>query len=69
MPILVESIPRVFKYGDKVLEDPDPNMTVDDVMLFYADTYPDIIISKAVYKGIENEHQIYDINVNPGTKG
>ena len=69
MSIIVKEVERVFQYNERVLTDPDVNMSPEEVLAFYANTYPDLIIGKISYEGIKNEKAVYCFNVNPGTKG
>ncbi len=61
-------LPRVFKYNNIVLDDPDPQMSPEDVKNFYANLYPELI--QAVIEGPElGENLEYKFQRSYGTKG
>ncbi|GGS03402.1 PRTRC system protein C [Deinococcus sedimenti] len=37
-----QALKRVFKFGDQVLDDPNPNMTPEQVKGFYAPQHPEL---------------------------
>ena len=45
MALNITGLKRVFKYGNRTLDDPNKNMTPDEVMAFYAGTYPELTTS------------------------
>lgn len=75
----VETPKRVFEFNGQLLDDPNPNMTTEEVKVFYSDQFPEMLNSvvgspemasgsKLKYK-IEGKVQKYGISSTPGTKG
>jgi PRTRC genetic system protein C len=62
-------IKRVFKYKDLLLTDPDESKSPNQVLEHFANIYPALSIAKVESKGIENDEDVYEFKVNPGTKG
>jgi PRTRC genetic system protein C len=62
-------IKRVFKYNDLTLTDPDENKSPNQVLDHFANIYPALSIAKVESKGIEDDQDVYEFNVNVGTKG
>ena len=54
MALNITGLKRVFKYGNRTLDDPNKNMTPDEVMAFYAGTYPELTTS--------NVHSMYHVS-------
>ena len=46
----IETVSRIFKLDQTILSDPDPEMTAEEVKLFYANQYPDLLNSKTEEK-------------------
>jgi PRTRC genetic system protein C len=73
MAIEVKPIKRVFKMGDIELDDPNINMTPDEVMAHYAPLYPELntaIVGKEEHIGVgKNAKVVHNINKTAGTKG
>lgn len=67
------NLPRMFnlKNNGKTIEltDPGGHMTVDQVLKFYSDEYPEMGVSTVTGPVIENDKRIYSISHSPGTKG
>mgnify|MGYP002574866117 CR=1 FL=1 len=60
---------RVFEYKGKKLADPSPDMTPDEVMMFYANTYPELTTS-TVESGVTNKGEmLFKFKTTIGTKG
>lgn len=56
--------------GNKVvLPDPDPNMSPDQVMAFYSNTYPELVTSSCDGPAYENDRMVYSFKTTVGTKG
>lgn len=65
MPQLqVEQIQRVFQYKGTSLADPNPEFTPDEVMSFYAGTYPEL--NNGIVK---RDGHTYTFESEVGTKG
>ena len=61
-------MPRMFNYNNIVLDDPDPQMSPEDVKNFYANLYPEL--TQAIVEGPElGENLEYKFNRSYGTKG
>ena len=69
MALNVTGMKRVFKFGNRELEDPDKNMTPDEVMQFYAGTYPELTTSNVHGPKVEDEVALYEFKTTVGTKG
>ncbi len=60
---------RVFKMKERVLADPDPSMSPDEVMAFYSNQYPELTTSNVFGPKIENDNAVYEFKTTVGTKG
>lgn len=73
MPIISGKVDRVFVAeinGAQVeLEDPNPNFTVEEILDFYVPQYPQLLNSKVISKGIENDKAKFEFATVAGTKG
>lgn len=69
MALNLTGLKRVFKYGSKTLSDPDKSMTPDEVMNFYAGTYPELTTSNVHGPQIDGDKAVYEFKTTVGTKG
>lgn len=73
MALKRELIKREFVFenkGTKVsLPDPDPNMTPDQVMVFYSNTYPELNTSAVNGPRYDGDKMVYSFKTTVGTKG
>ncbi len=69
MALQIQGVKRQFKYGNRQLDDPDPNMTPEEVMQFYAGTYPELTTSNVHGPKMEGETAVYEFKTTVGTKG
>ncbi len=69
MALNITGLKRVFKYGNRTLDDPNKNMTPDEVMAFYAGTYPELTTSNVHGPKIESGKAVYEFKTTVGTKG
>lgn len=69
MALSITGIARVFKHGNIELSDPDPNMSPDDVMSFYSNTYPELTTSTVHGPTMTGETAEYVFKTTVGTKG
>lgn len=60
---------REFKYEEEILPDPDPNMTPDEVISFYAGKYPELTTAHVEDQETKGDKIIYTIGAAIGTKG
>lgn len=69
MELEVTGIERVFMYKDTILSDPDNNLSPEEVLTFYSNTYPELTTSNV--HGELNERGImeYTFRTTIGTKG
>lgn len=69
MSAKIEQVERKFKYNALVLEDPDPEMTPEQVKDYYADIYPEL--TQAGIEGPEftDTTKEYEFKKAVGTKG
>ena len=59
---------RIFVYDGREFEDPDPEMTVEQVRISLADFYGDLA-NATVSETKRDENTIYQFNKRVGTKG
>jgi len=69
MALNVQGLKRQFKFGNRVLDDPDKNMTPDEVMQFYSGTYPELTTSNVHGPKVEGDVAVYEFKTTVGTKG
>lgn len=73
MPIKKETLKREFilmKDSKKVsLPDPDPNMSPEQVMAFYSNTYPELCTSNVSGPQYEGDRLVFSFKTTVGTKG
>jgi len=69
MALNILSYKRVFKLKEKMLTDPDPTMSPDEVMMFYSNLYPELTTSNVFGPNIEDDKAIYEFKTTIGTKG
>ncbi len=69
MALQIQGVKRQFKHGNRQLDDPDPNMTPEEVMQFYAGTYPELTTSNVHGPKMEGETAVYEFKTTVGTKG
>lgn len=69
MALHVQGVKRQFKYGNRQLDDPDPEMTPEEVMQFYAGTYPELTTSNVHGPKMEGDVAVYEFKTTVGTKG
>lgn len=69
----ITDLPRVFhfKRENRDINLPDPNTAwkPEDVMMFYANDYPELINAKMQGPMVEGEKILYKFDHQPGTKG
>lgn len=69
MALNITGLKRVFKHGTRRLADPDPAMTPEEVMSFYAGTYPELTTSNVHGPSVEGDTATYEFKTTIGTKG
>lgn len=73
MALAINGLDRTFTFqkGNELiaLSDPNPSMTVDQVMNFYSNTYPELTTATAQGPEIKNDQSIYTFKTTLGTKG
>ncbi len=69
MALQIQGVKRQFKHGNRQLDDPDPNMTPEEVMQFYAGTYPELTTSNVHGPKMEGDVAVYEFKTTVGTKG
>ena len=69
MALQIQGVKRQFKYGNRQLDDPDPEMTPEEVMQFYAGTYPELTTSNVHGPKMEGDVAVYEFKTTVGTKG
>ena len=65
----VSKLKRVFKHKDRILPDPDINMSTDDVLDFYSNQYPELNNSKVSGPTPKDDVLEYEFSTSVGTKG
>lgn len=53
----------------KTLEDPNPNLTAEEVMDLYANQFSELLNAQIDYKGLVNDKLRYEFSTIAGTKG
>lgn len=69
MALNVTGMKRVFKFGSRELEDPNKNMSPDEVMQFYSATYPELTTSNVHGPKMDGDKAVYEFKTTVGTKG
>lgn len=69
MALQVTGIERVFKYNNTVLTDPNPELTPDEVLLFYSNSYPELTTSTIHSELTDEGIMQYSFKTTIGTKG
>jgi len=69
MALDIKTMTRVFKHGNNELSDPDINLSPDEVMSFYSNTYPELTTSTIQGPKVEGDKAIYEFKTTVGTKG
>lgn len=71
MALRITGLQRVFKLSDKktVLEDPNENMSPEDVQKFYSGKYPELTNATINGPKIVGETAEYSFTTTVGTKG
>ncbi len=69
MALNVTGLKRVFKYGNRELDDPGQTMTPDEVMQFYSGTYPELTTSNVHGPKVDGDKAVYEFKTTVGTKG
>lgn len=71
--LISNTLPRVFIFSDKGqdirLTDPDPNLSPEAVLNFYANTYPVLTTAKISGPEIKEDCVTYQLESVMGTKG
>ena len=69
MSLIVEKTKRVFKYNNETLSDPDPTMTIGEVLDYYSDTYPEMINSTISEPTVTVDTSVFVISSSFKEKG
>jgi len=69
MALNITSLKRVFIHGKIKLADPNTSLSPDDVMSFYANTYPELTTSSVHGPTIVGDKAEYSFKTTVGTKG
>lgn len=69
MALNVKVFPRVFKYKELLLDDPNTSLSPEEVMAYYSNQYPELTTSNVFGPKIENEQAVYEFKTTVGTKG
>ena len=71
--LTVENLKREFKFqknGTPVtLPDPNPEMSIEEVMQYYAPTYPELTTAILEELVVEGKKAVYKVRTTVGTKG
>ena len=65
----IKSLPRIFVYDSKEIQDPNSTFTEDEVLKFLLGTYPGILNSKIEKREVKDDKLYISITNNIGTKG
>lgn len=73
MALKKEALKREFvlesRSGKTNLPDPDPNMSPEQVMSFYSNTYPELVTSNVHGPSYRENKVVYSFKTSVGTKG
>ena len=69
MALQVNGLERVFMHDKIMLTDPDPNMSPEEVMKFYTNTYPELTTSNVHGPEVNGDRVVYKFKATVGTKG
>lgn len=69
MELTVTAVERVFKYNDRVLSDPNPVFTPEEVLAFYTNSYPELTTSNVHAEFTDEGIMEYTFKTTIGTKG
>jgi PRTRC genetic system protein C len=67
--MVIQETVRVFKHGSVTLPDPNPAMSAEEVMQFYALQYPELTNATFSSSTNDNYELVYEFRTNIGTKG
>lgn len=69
MALTVQSIPRKFKIGMQLLDDPAPGQSLDTAVQMLSVAHPEVTTATMSQPEIENGAQVYSFSESIGTKG
>lgn len=69
MSLTVEAIPRKFRIGMQLLDDPCPGQPVDAAVQLLAVAHPEVTTASMGQPEIENGAQVYTFEKSIGSKG
>ena len=69
MAITINSAPRVFKLEDETLDDPNPNLSVQEVRKLYSAKHPELTNANVSGPVMENDKAVYTFGASVGKKG
>ncbi len=69
MSLVVTDLQRRFKFNDETLPDPDPTMSVDEVLSYYSLKYPELTTATVKQPELGEEYADYEFTTTVGTKG
>lgn len=69
MALNITGLKREFKFGSRVLTDPNKALSPDEVMQFYSGSYPELTTSTCHGPKIDGDKAVYEFKSVVGTKG
>ena len=69
MALQVTNLKRKFMFEGNELSDPNPDMAPEDVLSFYANTYPEMTSGSVQGPEMKDDHVLYTLSGKVGTKG
>lgn len=73
MALEIKGLARVFKFkkgkDSLMLDDPDSNLSPNDVMDFYSRVYPELTTASVSGPVFEEDKAVYEFKTTIGTKG
>jgi len=70
MALQVTVVKRTFKFGDKVLADPNTSMSPEEVISFYSNQFPQLTTSTIIGPVYSDDDSVeYEFKSAVGTKG
>jgi PRTRC genetic system protein C len=65
----IAQLTREFQYKGITLPDPNPTMTVKEVMNFYANEYPELLSGSVDAGTVKDDKLVFEVKTVLGTKG
>lgn len=60
---------RVFKFEKEILPDPNPELSEKDVLIYYSNTYPDLVNCSVSRSSVNEKEIVYEFTKGISPKG